>query len=152
MQMSEKELRQKIWQLWGTIEKLQSKKKEVVREKTNVWESRYYALQKKYNELALSKNERLIPKREIEINPDEVITFVGEYFGVDPFKNTREKTHVKARHIIFYILYYNAMSLSDIGKMFGKDHSTVIHGRNRVASDMINYPQSEQDFINKMIQ
>ena len=53
---------------------------------------------------------------------------VSSTIGVDILKNTRETRHVTAR-AIFYKIYKDleGWTLADIGRMFDKNHATVLH-------------------------
>lgn len=59
--------------------------------------------------------------------------------NIDEIKSMRRSLTVsKARHMVMYLAKkHTVRSLSEIGRMLGgKDHSTVIHGRNRVQEDL----------------
>ena len=57
--------------------------------------------------------------------------------------NKRDRKLVEARQIAMYIMrkYNLYSSLSDIGKFFNRDHSTVIHGLNNVEG-LLSYDKS----------
>lgn len=53
---------------------------------------------------------------------------VEDYFSVDIGKNTREKQYITARSYFYKLLRDNTnMTLSRIGKVFNKNHATVLH-------------------------
>jgi len=49
-------------------------------------------------------------------------------------RNRRNKV-VRPRHVLIYILWNEGYSSTDIGTLLNLDHSTVLHGRNRVDFD-----------------
>jgi len=70
-----------------------------------------------------------------------VINAVSDYFAVPPDDITGRKRDLKtsrARHIVMYLLrQQNNTNLADIGRVLGnRDHSTVIHGYDRIATDI----------------
>lgn len=67
-----------------------------------------------------------------------VINAVADYFAVPPDDITGKKRDLKtsrARHIVMYLLrQQNHTNLAEIGRILGnRDHSTVIHGYDRIA-------------------
>ena len=73
--------------------------------------------------------------------PGEIINAVAEYFSVPRDDITSPKRDLKtsrARHIAMYLLrQQNHCSLSEIGKLLGgRDHSTVIHGCEKISSSL----------------
>ncbi len=62
---------------------------------------------------------------------DEVITTVGNYFNINKgaiLAKNREKVVVNARRIIMHIMKNDlGYTLTTIGKIFSKNHSTVLH-------------------------
>jgi chromosomal replication initiator protein len=70
-----------------------------------------------------------------------VINAVADYFAIPPDDITGKKRDLKtsrARHIVMYLLrQQNNTNLAEIGRVLGnRDHSTVIHGYNRIATDI----------------
>lgn len=73
---------------------------------------------------------------EREVGVGAVVDVVGKLFYVTPqeiFSESRAERIVNARHLVFYLCCkYTHHSLKEIGKRLGgKDHSTVIHGRDK---------------------
>lgn len=67
---------------------------------------------------------------ELRVDLDEVLI------------DSREGPVVFARHCIFYFLRkYTPLSLSDIGVLFRRNHSTVLHGVNAIR-DGLRYDRS----------
>jgi len=67
-----------------------------------------------------------------------VINAVADYFAIPPDDITGKKRDLKtsrARHIVMYLLrQQNHTNLAEIGRVLGnRDHSTVIHGYDRIA-------------------
>lgn len=80
-----------------------------------------------------------------EITFEKIITVVSQYYGVSKDDILSKKRNAKInlpRQIIMYLARkYTNLSLSQIGKeLGGKDHSTIIHG-----SDKINQAIEEND-------
>lgn len=67
---------------------------------------------------------------------EKILKAVCEQCGIEREKLMsvqRDKNSIQARYIAYYLLQELAqMSLSQIGKMFGKDHSTVMNGLKRL--------------------
>ena len=47
---------------------------------------------------------------------------------------THKRKYADLRHIIFYFsyMYLKHMSVDDIGEKYGRDHASVIHGKNKI--------------------
>lgn len=72
---------------------------------------------------------------------EAIIDAVSRYFNIskaDLFSKKRLKEIVEARQICMYLAceYSRKYPLSYIGERFGKDHSTVIHAREKIKADM----------------
>jgi len=68
-----------------------------------------------------------------------IINAVSDYFAIPPDDITGKKRDLKtsrARHIVMYLLrQQNHTNLAEIGRILGnRDHSTVIHGYERIAT------------------
>lgn len=88
-------------------------------------------------------------KRRI-ITPDLIIKEVHRYFKIpveDLLGNKRNKEVVLPRQITMYLLRSEAnMSYPEIGKtMSGKDHSTIIHGYNKIEANIAQNRQIKDD-------
>ncbi len=72
--------------------------------------------------------------------PDAILQAVARYFGVNPEAikgKARHKEIVVPRQIAMYLLREDArLSTPDIGRLLNRDHTTVLHGANLVASDI----------------
>lgn len=66
------------------------------------------------------------------ITPDKIIEIVCDHFKLavkEVQSRSRVREFVYARNIIFYLLRkHTKMSLKSSGELFGRDHTTVIHG------------------------
>lgn len=60
-----------------------------------------------------------------------ILNTIVEYFGISQsiiLTKTRKREVVYPRQLAMYFMaYYTLLSLKQIGEMFGKDHTTVIH-------------------------
>jgi chromosomal replication initiator protein len=70
-----------------------------------------------------------------------IINAVSDYFAIPPDDITGKKRDLKtsrARHIVMYLLrQHNNTNLAEIGRALGnRDHSTVIHGYDRIATNI----------------
>ena len=73
--------------------------------------------------------------------PSAIINTVADYYSLSPDDITGKKRDLKtsrARHIVMYLMrQQNHCNLSEIGKVLGnRDHSTVIHGCEKIASEI----------------
>lgn len=58
----------------------------------------------------------------------KTLEFVNDFFGFDVSVKSRKRSIVEARMMYAKLMNrYTKSSLSDIGRMIGKDHATVIH-------------------------
>lgn len=87
-----------------------------------------------------------------ETRTDRVIEAVLNYFKMDLqtlTKKCRKREIVYAREVCMWMLRkHTAMSLLEIGKLLGgKDHTTVIHARDRI-NDLIDaYPHVLEEIV-----
>jgi len=80
-------------------------------------------------------------KKKQLITPEELITIVSEFFNIDEediYKKTRKKEIVKPRQLIMYLLREDfSLSYPSIGeKLGGRDHTTVMHSRDKIAAEL----------------
>lgn len=79
-----------------------------------------------------------------EVTPEYVVETVSLVSGVqleDLKKDLRNQETVYARFVAYHILRtYLMMTHKAIGKMFGKDHTTVIHGLKTIEDEVTNLP------------
>lgn len=62
--------------------------------------------------------------REYEVSAQDIL---GE---------SRTRSIAQARQVVFYRLHTSGFSLSQIGRLLQRDHSTVLHGVRKVAAGM----------------
>jgi chromosomal replication initiator protein len=115
-------------------------------------------------ELSLSLAEEALkdviyPNKPKEVTPSTIISVVSEHFGVKPEDITSKKRNsefVLPRQIVMYLCYQmiDGISYMSIAKLLGKkDHTTVIHGVNKITSELNSNEElnSKIDIIRKKI-
>ncbi len=85
----------------------------------------------------------IYPDKSKELTPALIIDVVAEHFGVNSEDITSKKRNsefVLPRQIVMYLCRSQMdMSLQSIAKILGKkDHTTVLHGINKISDDMKN--------------
>lgn len=85
----------------------------------------------------------IYPDKPRDITPSLIIEVVAEHFGVNPEDITSKKRNsefVQPRQVVMYLCRdLTATSLQSIAKILGKkDHTTVIHGTNKITEEMEN--------------
>jgi hypothetical protein len=80
--------------------------------------------------------------KKISPSASKLIGIVSSIVGVDILKNTRERRHVTGR-AIFYKIYKDleGWTLSDIGRIFNKNHATVLHNISTIEAYMETEPE-----------
>ncbi len=89
-----------------------------------------------------------IAKEDSEvIDATKIIDVVCKFYGVkkeDVLARKRTKNIAETRQIAMYLITeYVNIPLESIGSIFGKDHSTVIYAKNKVADDIKNSKKLE---------
>ncbi len=83
--------------------------------------------------------------------PSLIITQVGQYYSIEEtaLRSTlKNKGTAEARQIAMYLIRkMTTLSLPDIGKEFGRDHSTVLHSIRKVESALKNSDSPIHDAI-----
>ena len=95
----------------------------------------------------------VIPNNERKITPELIISTVAEEYGLtynDLVSSKRNAEIVRPRHIAMYLcrklLDY---SLDNVAKLFGKkDHTTIMHGSNKIDSEMKENPELKTEIDN----
>ena len=101
----------------------------------------YASLTGKDITLALAQDvlKNIMGGEEKAITLDALVKFVAEYYGVRPSElkqASNSRTIVIPRQVAMYLCKsLTAASLPDIGRVFGKHHSTVIHSIRKVEED-----------------
>ena len=93
----------------------------------------------------------IYPDKNKEITPPLIINVTAEYFGIsseDITSKKRNSEFVMPRQVAMYLCReMTDASFSNIGKIFGnKDHTTVIHGVNKISEEVVN----NEDIKNKI--
>jgi chromosomal replication initiator protein len=77
--------------------------------------------------------------KEKECSPQQVIERVSKYFLIEAtamLGKSRDKTTARARQLAMYLIReLTDLTLDDIGKLFGRDHSTVIHALKKIEDE-----------------
>lgn len=91
-------------------------------------------------EVAKDALKNYVSENKTTIDADRIMEQVCKYFGITRTQITakdRRKEISYARQICMYLLdELIGMPYTSIGKMFGKDHATVIYCKNKVAQDL----------------
>lgn len=97
------------------------------------------------------------PNKKKIITPEFIIEVVAENFNfstADILSKRRDKPLAVARQIAMYLSNkYTDYSVTDIGKIFEKDHSTVIHNVSKIENDIKNdkdIAEAVQVLVNKI--
>ena len=98
----------------------------------------FASLSNKSIDLALTQRglEGLLPQSGQEIPPELILEATARYFGFrreDLSSKSRSRPLTNARHIAMYLLReLSPLSLIKIGELLDRDHSTALHGINRI--------------------
>lgn len=81
------------------------------------------------------------PNAERKVTPELIIQVVADHFGITPLdisSQKRNKEVVYPRQIVMYLCQsMTGASLQEIGRYLGgRDHTTIIHGREKIAADL----------------
>ncbi|MEX1045865.1 MAG: chromosomal replication initiator protein DnaA [Actinomycetota bacterium] len=91
-------------------------------------------------ELAERALEDLLPQTDAEIPPALILDRTAEYFSLtrgDLTSKNRSRPLTTARHVGMYLMREcTGLSLVKIGEAFDRDHTTVLHGINKVETLM----------------
>lgn len=163
-EMDAKELEKEVWRLKGVIDKrdetintLKNQLKNFVYltvDIDDVSKEDYQALKRAYDLISYRYKALLSVRQLNTVNQDDIIGQIVKYYGLnlnDVMRKGRKAEIVKCRNACYFVLYQNGMSLSKIGNLFLKDHSSVIHGRDQFISKLQELPLLEQEFINGLI-
>ena len=83
------------------------------------------------------------PGAERKVTPELIIQVVADHFGITPLdiaSQKRNKEVVYPRQIVMYLCQsMTDASLQEIGRYLGgRDHTTIIHGREKITADLKN--------------
>jgi chromosomal replication initiation ATPase DnaA len=121
--LDRKELIKKVYDLSEEVERLQ-KKIEHIRNKPLKTKTVYI------REEVEKKVVNVFKKKEgenLSVDFDFVVFLTGISERKMKMKN-RKLANVRARSMMYYILHKQGYTLISIGKIFNRDHSTIIHG------------------------
>ena len=112
---------------------------------TPISDKLYYTM-KVYTDRSMSAiNEKFKTHIEKKFIPRNIIKEVAKYYElVDLEKNikNRKRELVLGRQVsMYFILKFCKMSLSATGKLFEKDHATVLHSRKTIENLLFTEPQ-----------
>lgn len=92
------------------------------------------------------------------ITIDEIVALVENNFGIDRnelMSKSRKNVTTWARQVAMFLArQFTLMPLEEIGKTFGRDHSTVIHAFQKVTETIAAHPQRryEVEFLRQRLQ
>jgi chromosomal replication initiator protein len=93
-------------------------------------------------ELAEQALDDLLPQAEAEIPAAIIMEETAKYFGLtvdDLTSKSRSRPLTTARHVAMYLVREcTGMTLPKIGEIFARDHTTALHGINKINSSMRN--------------
>jgi chromosomal replication initiator protein len=93
-------------------------------------------------ELTEQALEDLLPQAEAEIPAALIMEETAKYFGLtvdDLISKSRSRPLTTARHVAMYLVREcTGMTLPKIGEIFARDHTTALHGINKIDSSMRN--------------
>jgi chromosomal replication initiator protein len=91
-------------------------------------------------ELAQQIIKDLAPKHRHEITPEGIIKLVALHFNIrvtDLKSEKRERKLSMPRQVAMYLLRkHTLLSFPELGKFMGKDHSTILHGVQKITKSM----------------
>ncbi|EQA34927.1 chromosomal replication initiator protein DnaA [Leptospira inadai serovar Lyme str. 10] len=97
---------------------------------------------------------RIFRKKNLQLSHDKVIEFVSNSYSLDPKEimgKSRKKELIVPRHLCMYILYKSyRLSKSQIGRIFGGEHTTVIHAVRKIES-LIKEDKNFSDKVNEIL-
>lgn len=87
-------------------------------------------------EEVLQKEHTHAPVVDSKLSPERIINCVCKYFTIDEQDLTgrkRNKEIVEPRQVCIYLMWSQlAIPLTTIGQIFGRDHTTIIHARDKI--------------------
>lgn len=99
-------------------------------------------------------DSRVNPSGGRTVEGDVILNLVCEFYCIEIEtikKVSRKRSIVWPRQVCMYLMaYYTAISLFDIGKIFCKDHTTVIHSKDTV-QDLMCSDEDIKEQINYLI-
>lgn len=96
-----------------------------------------------------SSNQNVYNIPSTKLNPRHIISICAKHFNIktsDLCGKSRKKELVNARHITAYLLLTQInLPLEEVGHLLGgRDHTSIMHARDKVSSDFSTNPQTRQ--------
>ena len=83
----------------------------------------------------------------VSVTVDKIIEYIAKAFGISSadIKSDKRQADIKlARQISMYVIKeVTSLTLQEIGKIFGKNHSTVLHSINQIKEKIDELPQAK---------
>ena len=112
---------------------------------------------KEVMEEVLSSQGEIAKKKTASITPDDIIDTVSNYFNIpkdDLIGRKRNKEIVEPRQICIYLMWSMlTIPLATIGQTFNRDHTTIIHARDKIMEQVKTSPPTKKiidDIISKV--
>jgi len=84
--------------------------------------------------------EDLLPQAEAEIPPQLILEETARYYSLavaDLVSKSRSRPLTNARHVAMYLVREcTGMTLPKIGELFDRDHTTALHGINKIDKNL----------------
>jgi chromosomal replication initiation ATPase DnaA len=137
---------------------------QIINRRKQVSFTRFY--EKEYEPKTFSYIHFMVGKKKPEpkditnngVKHEELLKLVSKFTGITMEKiqgNSRLTDIVMVRHIHFYLACkYCSMTIKEIGKVNNRDHSSVIHGRDRINADLKfdgKYTDKIRDYIGQIV-
>lgn len=96
-----------------------------------------------------SSSESRIQNLDSKINPRHLISICAKQFNIktgDLCGKSRQKDLVAARHLTAYLLLTESnLALEEVGRLLGgRDHTSIMHARDKIHTDLSTNPQLRQ--------
>lgn len=80
---------------------------------------------------------------------ERIVAITAGYYGISKaeiYGRSRATNIVTARHMAYLLAYNSGMSFTEIGKRFKRDHTTIMHGVDRMSRRVVVYKAPRDDF------
>ena len=79
---------------------------------------------------------------------EKIIRQVSQYYNTDILLRTRKKSVSFPRAVAMYLIcVFTDLTMAEIGREFGKDHSSVIYSNKKIRAFCLNYPDIRKQVI-----
>ncbi len=100
------------------------------------------------NEVLMKEGSSQEHKVDNKLTPEKILETVCRYFVIDEKDLTgrkRNKEIVEPRQVCIYLMWSQlAIPLTTIGQIFGRDHTTIIHARDKIMEQLKNNGQMKK--------